>query len=103
VESKSLRLKNTPKVIEMNCSVSNCDEYKTYLEKKFFDDLVMELDLHRYDLPSATRMLLGFLDYLEEFNTRQYDTLHILGLDESLALFFNCKAASVEEALATPV
>ena len=47
-------------------------------------------------------MLLGVMDYINDFVGRKSETLHALYHDETLMLFFNCKKDSVMEVLNKP-
>ena len=103
MENKNLHLKHKTKVSNFVCKIASCDDIVSYLESDFFDDMILEKGLHPYDLPSATRMLLGALDYLQDFNSRDYETSYIMAQENSLAMFFNCKKSSIMEVLEKPV
>jgi hypothetical protein len=57
-----------------------------------------------FDQPSSARMLLGVIGYINDFNSREYDTMHaqIDAHNEVLQMFFNCKSSSVDEVLSKP-
>jgi len=54
-----------------------------------------------WNQPTAFRQLSGLINYINEFSSNEFNTLHLMTLkDDAVALFFNCKKDSVEEVLA---
>lgn len=90
-------------------SAEECNQIKTYLTKDLINDVFSfnqkDDDLHRYDQPFAYISFKGFLDYVNVYTERQYDTTHIEVADgkQLFHLFFNCKADSIKDTLSKDI
>jgi hypothetical protein len=75
---------------------------KEYVTKSLASDLFFWEERHLFDQPTQARMLLGVIEYVNDFISRKSETLHVLYKDETLMMFFNCKKGSVQEVLNKP-
>lgn len=58
---------------------------------------------HPYDQPTSARQLMGIMRYINDFTSREYNTLHPMSDDNLMSLFFNCHKQSVLDVLAKPI
>ena len=79
----------------------SCNILKNYIENDLVK-LVLPFDQeYVYDQPHAFRQLSGLINYINEFSSHEFNTLHVMThKNDAMALFFNCKKDSVEEVLA---